>query len=80
MRPVCGIAIDINTLFYVRNYITHTQRLLNIEFDWDPDHLSYQPPVEGPPIPFTIDMVKKAILQMKVGKAPGPSGIVVEMI
>ena len=56
------------------------QRLLNVEFDWDPDHLSYQPPVEGPPIPITIDMVKKAISQMKAGKAPGPSGIVVEMI
>ena len=58
----------------------HYQRLLNVEFDWDPDHLSYQPPVEGPPIPITIDMVKKAISQMKAGKAPGPSGIVVEMI
>ena len=49
-------------------------------FDWDPDHLSYQPPVEGPPIPITIDMVKKAVSQMKAGKAPGPSGIMVEMI
>ena len=47
---------------------------------WDRDHLSYQPPVEGPPIPITIDMVKKAISQMKAGKAPGPSSIVVEMI
>ena len=56
------------------------QRLLNVEFDWDPDHLSYQPPVEGLPIPTTIDMVKKAISQMKAGKAPGPTGIVVEMI
>ena len=37
-------------------------------------------PVEGPPIPFTIDMVKKAISKIKAGKAPGPSGIVVEMI
>ena len=36
--------------------------------------------MEGPPIPITIDMVKKAISQMKVGKAPGPSGIVVENI
>ena len=36
-------------------------------------------PVEGPPIPITIDMVKKAISQMKAGKALGP-GIVVEMI
>ena len=57
--------------------LEHYQRLLNVEFDWDPDHLSYQPPVEGP---ITIDMVKKAISQMKVGKALGPSGIVVEMI
>ena len=61
-------------------WLEHYQRLLNIEFDWDPDHLSYQSPVEGPPIPITIDMVKKAISQMKAGKAPGPSGIVVEMI
>ena len=46
--------------------------LPNVEFDWDPDHLSYQPPVESPSIPIIIDMVKKAISQMKVGKAPGP--------
>ena len=61
-------------------WLEHYQRLLDVKFDWDPDHLSYQPPVEGPPIPITIDMVKKAISQMKAGKAPGPSGIVVEMI
>ena len=61
-------------------WLEHYQRLLNVEFDWDPDDLSYQPPVEGPPIPITIHMVKKAILQIKAGKAPGPSGIVVEMI
>ena len=46
----------------------------------DPNHLSDESPVEGPPIPITINMVKKAISQMKVGKALGPSGIVVEMI
>ena len=61
-------------------WLKHYQRLLNVEFDWDPDHLSYQSAVEGPPIPITIDMIKKAISQMKAGKAPGPSGIVVEMI
>ena len=61
-------------------WLEHYQRLLNIEFDWDPDHLSYQPTMEGPHIPITIDMVKKAISQMKAGKAPIPSGIVVEMI
>ena len=61
-------------------WLEHYQRLLNVEFDWDPGHLSYQPPVEGPPIPITINMLKKAISQMKAGKATGPSGIVVEMI
>ena len=61
-------------------WLEHYQRLLNVEFDWDPDPLFYQPPVEGPPIPITIDMVKKAISQMKAGKAPSLSGIVVEMI
>ena len=61
-------------------WLEHYQRLLNVEFDWDPDHLSYQSPLEGPPIPITTDMVKKAISQMKAGKAPGPSGTVLEMI
>ena len=61
-------------------WLEHYQRLLYIEFDWDPDHLSDEPPVEGPPIPFTIDTTKKAISQLKAGKALGPSGIVVEKI
>ncbi|RUS73531.1 hypothetical protein EGW08_018716 [Elysia chlorotica] len=61
-------------------WLEHYERLLNVEFDWDPDHLSDEPPVEGPSNPITIDMVKKAISQMKSGKAAGPSGIVVEMI
>ena len=53
-------------------WLEHYQRLLN--------HLSDESPVEGPPIPITIDMVKKAISQMKAGKATGPSAIVREMI
>ena len=53
-----------------RAWLEHYQRLLNVEFDWDTEHLSDEPPVEGPII---IDMV---ISQMKAGKAPGPSGIV----
>ena len=57
----------------------HYERLHNVEFDWNPDHLSNEPPLEGPPIPITIDMMK-AISKMKSGKAAGPSGIVVEMI
>ena len=55
------------------------ERLLNAEFDWDPDHLSNEPLLEGPPIPIIFDMVKKAISKMKSGKAAGPSGIVIEM-
>ena len=31
----------------------HYERLLNVEFDWDPDHLSNEPPLEGPPITLT---------------------------
>ena len=50
------------------------------EFDWEGNHLSDESPVEEPPIPITTDLIKKAISQMKAGKAPGPSGIVVEMI
>ena len=61
-------------------WLEHYERLLNVEFDWDPNHLSDEPPVEGPPVPITVDMVKKAISKMKSGKAAGPSGIVVEMI
>ena len=64
----------------MEDLLEHYHRLLNVEFDWDPNHLSDESPVEGPPIPITIIMVKKAISQMKAGKAPGPSGIVVEMI
>ena len=58
----------------------HYERFLNVEFDWGPDHLSNELPLEGQPISITIDMVKKAISKMKSGKAAGPSGIVVEMI
>ena len=59
-------------------WLEHYQRLLNIEFDWDPDHLSDEPTVEG--LPITTDMVKKAISKRRADKAAGPSGIVVEMI
>ena len=57
-------------------WLEHYQRLLNIEFDWELNHLSDEPPVEGPPIPIITNMVKKAISQVKAGKAPGPSGTV----
>ena len=61
-------------------WVEHFEMLLNVEFDWNPDHLSNEPLLAGLPIPITIDMVKKAISKMKSGKAAGPSDIVVEMI
>ena len=51
-----------------------------MEFEWDPEHLSDEPPLEGPSIPFTILMVKKVISKIKLSRAAGPSGVVVEMI
>ena len=73
--------MSLNTLFaHVPLKDAKHIRLLNVEFDWDPDHQFNEPPLEGPPITITIDMVKKAISKMKSGKAAGPSGIVVEMI
>ena len=58
----------------------HYERPLNVEFKWDPEHLSNNTPLEGQHIKITIDMVKNAISTMKLGKATYPSGIVVEMI
>ena len=47
----------------------HYERLLNVEFYWDPNHLSNEPPLEGPPIPIFFDMVKKAIFKVEVGQS-----------
>ena len=49
-------------------WLEHYERILNVEFEWDPEHLSDEPPLEGPPIPITIDMVKKAITLLQVSK------------
>ena len=46
----------------------HYERLLNVEFDWESIHLSNKLPLEGPPIPITIDMVKKDITKTKPAK------------
>ena len=37
-----------------------------------PNHLSDEPLVEGPPIPITIDVVKRAVSQIKGGGSTGP--------
>ena len=56
-----------------------------MEFEWDPEHLSDEPPLKEPSISITILMVKKAISKMKFSKALGAlcsglSGVLVENI
>ena len=58
----------------------HYERLLNVEFPWNPEGLSEESPVEGPSEPITLEMITKAITKMASGKAAGPSGIVAEML
>ena len=40
-----------------------------MEFEWDPEHLSDEPLLEGPSIPLTILMVKNVISKKKFSKA-----------
>ena len=42
--------------------------------------MSVADPVLGPPTLDTQEMVEKSINKMKKGKAPGPSGVVTEML
>ena len=58
----------------------HYERLLNVEFPWNPENLSEESPVEGPSKPVTLEMITKAISKMAAGKAARPSGIVAEML
>ena len=58
----------------------HYERLLNVEFPWNPEDLSKESPVEGPSEPITLEMITKAIGKIASGKAAGPSGIVAEML
>ena len=51
-----------------------------MEFEWDPEHPSCEPPLEVPSISITILMVKKVNSKMKFSRAAGPSGVLVEMI
>ena len=47
---------------------------------WNSESLPDLEPKIGPPLYITEDMISKAIAKMKTGKAPGPSGIVIEII
>ena len=64
----------------VKAWKQHYERPLNVEFPWSEDDLSVVDPVLGPPPLVTREMVEKSITKMKLGKAPGPSGVVTEML
>ena len=53
----------------------HYQKLLNVEFLWNDE-----PPVEGPAIKITTEMVLMAINKTKSGKAAETLGIIIEII
>ena len=55
-------------------------KLLNEEFVWDKSNLSNEDAVCGSSELITYEDVKVAVRAMKMGKAPGPSGVVAEML
>ena len=57
-----------------------TERLLNEEFPWNRDILEAVEPVQGPPPEIKNEWVKKAIDEMKDGKAVSSTGIVAEIM
>ena len=64
----------------IKAWKQHYERLLNVEFPWSEDDLSVADPVLGPPPLVTREMIEKSISKMKLGKAPGPSGVVTELL
>ena len=56
------------------------ENLLNEEFDWNRDSLESVNLVDGPVVEISLAEVRSALLSGKVGKAAGPSGLVLEMI
>lgn len=53
---------------------------MNVEFPWPETDLPSVEPVAGPLILITPEMVMTSISKMQLNKAPGPFGIVAEML
>ena len=58
----------------------HYQRLLNVEFPWDETSLSQTEPSIGPTPFIAANMVLSSIQKVKLGKSPGPSNVIAEML
>ena len=63
-----------------RAWQEHYERLLNEEFDWDKENLTFDDPILGPPPEIDAQSVRDALAKMKKGKASGTSGVVAEML
>ena len=50
-------------------WVEHCARLLNVEFEWPSDSLPEVAPVAGPPPSVSAELVRKALIKMKCGKA-----------
>ena len=48
----------------------HYERLLNVEFPWNPEDLSEESPVEGPSEPVTLEMITKPSAKWHLAKQP----------
>jgi hypothetical protein len=53
---------------------------LNEEFDWMKEDLEQLNEGSGPSEEITVEKVRAAIMKANIGKAPGPYGVVVEML
>ena len=48
----------------------HYERLLNVEFPWNPEDLSKESPVEGPSEPITLEMITRPSARWLLAKQP----------
>jgi hypothetical protein len=56
------------------------EKLLNEEFNWNKEELEQGNQISGPSERITVEEVEAAINKAKDGKAPGPTGVMVEML
>ena len=54
--------------------------MLNEDFDWNKDTLEAVEPVSGASEIFTLEDIRRAMRQVKNGKAAGPSGVSADML
>ena len=48
----------------------HYERLLNVEFPWNPEDLSEESPFEGPSEPITLEMITRPSAKWHLAKQP----------